>query len=79
MKKKDIKNMVATDKFCKSSSKVNHIKICNLQEENGHLKSEITELKVQLSTTNEKHVLQQSEFQCKLQEREREISNLQTQ
>ena len=54
------------------------MKMCNFQNENGQLKAEIDTLKGQLSSVNEKHLHQDSEFQDKLHRQESEITNLRT-
>ena len=70
--------MVTLTKFSQNTSKADHMKMGNLQNENGQLKSEIAQLKGQLSLMDEKHLRQDSEIQDKLRKQESEISNLRT-
>ena len=78
LENEDFKNMVTLTKFSQNTSKADHMKMGNLQNENGQLKSEIAQLKGQLSLMDEKHLRQDSEIQDKLLKQESEISNLRT-
>ena len=78
LENEDFKSMVTLNKFSQNISKVDHMKMCNLQNENGQLKTEIAQLKGQLTSMNEKHVRQDSEFKDKLHKQEGEINSLKT-
>ena len=72
----EIKIMVTSDKCSQTTSKADQMKIFNLQEENVQLRTEITELKGQIRTVNEKLAYMDSEFKSKLNEKQTEIQTL---
>ena len=69
--------MVTPIQISQNNSKLDKMKICNLQEEN-QLKVSTMELKDNLKTLNEKQICEHSELQCKLTEMHNEIINLKT-
>ena len=75
----DIQNMVTQPtpvQFSKTNSSLEKTKMCNLQEENDKLNLLNTELKDQLRTINEKLVCQISDFQHKLDKKEKELNEI---
>ena len=75
----DIQNMVTQPtpvQFSKTNSRVEKTKMCNPQDENDKLNLLNKELKDQLRTINEKLVCQNSDFQHKLDEKEKELNEI---
>ena len=68
----ELKNMVTSQ----TTSKADQTKIFNQQEENVQLRTEISKLKYQIRTVNEKLACMDSEFKSKLNEKQTEIQTL---